>query len=175
MAKVNFNRLDTADKLQAARDNLVGRADTLKLDIHKWLIAVAAHWASTGDNRHVAGLINGLLDGDNLQGLRKNSIRDWAVAFLGMVYNEETKSLVMNAKFKHTDLKIADMANKAWWNFSPEQPYKPMDSLKGEIDRILKRARTDRERLGDESKVEPELLAALAMLATTPVEKLAKA
>ena len=164
MAQVNFDSLNTDAKITAAIATVHLAGETLQLQIHKILVAVATRWAKTGDVRQPVQHVNTLLQSDKLKGLRKNAMRTWAEKHLGFVYNEETKLLVAGKKTAK-ELAIKDLANAHWWTETPEPEYQPIDPA-ARMAIMIKQFERDRQKMGDKSAVTPEMIAALKTLQT---------
>lgn len=171
MAVICFTKLaDVNDEagITAAIKSLHTRGDTLQLDIHRLLVAICTRWAASGDMRPVAGHINLLLAKDKLGGVRKNAIREWVEKFMGLKLVEEgenkgnfyvPKSL---ANGKHMNIK--ELANNRWWEFKPEAEYKPIDDPRKLIAGLIAKMEKDVGKMGDESKVTPEMILGLKAL-----------
>lgn len=156
---VNFDTLNTDAKITAAIQSIHDTGETLQLQIHKVLVAVAARWAKTGDVRQPVMHVNALLVSDKLKGMRKNAMRVWVEKHLGFVFNEETKQFVAG-KRTAKELSIKDLANAHWWAETPEPEYVP---VKPEVAmaRMIQQFEKDRAKLGDKSAVTPEMILAL--------------
>ena len=171
MATISFTKLaDVNDEagITAAIKSLHTRGDTLQLDIHRLLVAICTRWAASGDMRPVAGHINLLLAKDKLGGVRKNAIREWVETFMGLKLVEEgenkgdfyaPKSL---ANGQHMNLK--ELTNNRWWEFKPEAEYKPIDDPRKLIAGLIAKMEKDVGKMGDESKVTPEMILGLKAL-----------
>lgn len=131
MAKINFNtlaKLNSDSSMEAAITSLGTRSNTLQLDIHKLLVAVAERWSKAGDVRPAVKHVNMLLD-VLATGQRLNAIRAWVEVHLGFIYAEdgEFKGTFVKGKRKHTELDIPALTNERWWELKVEAPYKPMN------------------------------------------------
>jgi len=112
-------------KIDAAIVSIGKRSASLQMDVHKAAVATLAAWQATGDYRPAVDRINRLIAAFNKGGMRSNALVDWAVAFGGFVYNEQTKLLVhgKDKAGKHIDLQAA--MNEPFWLFKPQSEYKP--------------------------------------------------
>ncbi len=131
MAKINFNKLaelNTDTGIEAAIASLGTRSQTLQLDVHKLLVAVAVRWNKSGDVRPVVKHVNMLIDQLG-KGVRLNAIRAWVEVHLGLVYADdgEAKGTFIKGTRKHTDLDIPALTNERWWELKVEPEYKPMN------------------------------------------------
>lgn len=163
MAKINYNTLATADEagFKKAIDSIHTRADTLALEIHKVLVAIAVQWEKTGDVRPVAGRVNYLLAKDKLTMARKNAIKAWVETYLGLTIVEEGDNkgeFYAKKGLSHKSLEIKELTNNRWWEFKPEPEYKPLASLESELEKLIKRCERDIKELGDGSKVDTTFL-----------------
>lgn len=174
MASFNFNNLmknDDATLFEKAVDSIQRRGDQVQLDIHVYLVAVATHWATSGDIRPAVKRVNALiaaLPG----GMRSNAIKAWVEAFMGfVVYEGEDKEhgFFAAGKRKGKDLEIKKLANARWWEFKPEPEYKGMD-LAATVNLAIKKA-TQRIEKGVKpaDNIDPVLLTALKRTVANPV------
>lgn len=163
---VNFASLTTDAAITAAIEDVHQRGESLQLDIQTLIVAVAVRWATTGDVREPVKHINALLHKNMLRGMRKNALRAYVELYFGFVFNEETKQLVAGKK-SHHELDIKAMGQERWWELTPEPEYKPIADFSAEIDRLIKRATTDRQKMGEQSAVSEEMLAKLTALKVT--------
>lgn len=127
MTRINFNKLALAnsdDQFLAAIASIQRRGETVQLDIHLFLVAVASRWASTGDIRPAIKMVNKLVDALP-QGIRSNAIKAWIETHLGFKWDQA--GMFTPGDLKHADLSIKKLANIRWWEFKPEPDYKPMD------------------------------------------------
>lgn len=127
MARINFTKLALAnsdDQFIAAIESIQRRGESVQLDIHLFLVAVASRWASTGDVRPAVKMVNSLIDALP-QGVRSNAIKAWVETHLGFAWDQS--NLFQAGTLKHSDLSIKKLASIRWWEFKPEPAYKPMD------------------------------------------------
>lgn len=171
MAAINFTKLASVNNeadLTAAIKSLHTRGDSLQLDIHRVLVAICTRWAASGDMRPVAGHINLLLDKDKLGGVRKNAIREWIETFMGLALVEEGENkgnfYVPKALASGQHMNLKELTNNRWWEFKPEAEYKPIDDPRKLIAALIAKMEKDVGKMGDESKVTPEMIAGLKAL-----------
>lgn len=127
MTRINFSKLALAnndDQFLAAIVSIKRRGETVQLDIHLFLMAVASRWATTGDVRPAVKMVNKLIDALP-HGIRSNAIKAWVETHLGFEWDQS--DLFKPGTLKHSDLSIKKLANIRWWEFKPEPDYKPMD------------------------------------------------
>lgn len=127
MTRINFNKLALAnsdDQFLAAIASIQRRGESVQLDIHLFLVAVATRWASTGDVRPAIKMVNKLIDALP-SGIRSNAIKAWIETYLGFKWDQA--GMFTPGDMKHADLSIKKLANIRWWEFKPEPEYKPMD------------------------------------------------
>ena len=156
---VNFDALSTDAKIAKAIKAVHDSGETLQLQIHKVLVAIATRWAKTGDIRQPVLHINALLHSDKLKGMRKNAMRVWVEKHLGFVFNEETKAFVAGRKTAK-ELNIKDIGNAHWWMETPEPEYTPVQPEQA-MARLIAMFEKDRKKLGDASAVSPGMIEAL--------------
>lgn len=141
------------------------RTDTVQNDIHRYLVAVAVQWNSTGDSRPVPARVNSLIDGMP-KGIRCNAIREWVERMLGLTYaleGDNANSFVVGTA-KGKDLDIDKLTQKRWFEMKPETPYKPLD-LAADLQKLLKAANKRADTATDADNIPLELLSALNTLA----------
>lgn len=170
MAAISFTKLASVKDeagITAAIKALHTRGESLQLDIHRLLVAICTRWAASGDMRPVAGHINMLLDKAKMGGVRKNAIREWVEIFMGLKLVEEGENknsfYVPKALANGQHLNLKELANNRWWEFRPEADYQPIDPSKL-IKRLIAKMEKDIDKMGDESKVTPEMIAGLKAL-----------
>lgn len=147
MTRINFTKLALAnsdDQFLAAIASIQRRGETVQLDIHLFLVAVASRWAGTGDVRPAVKMINKLVDALP-QGIRSNAIKAWVETHLGFQWDQS--GMFKPGDLKHSDLAIKKLANVRWWEFKPEPDYKPMD-FTASVLTLIKKA-DDRVRKND--------------------------
>lgn len=168
-ARFDFKQLTTDDHITLAIGKVHAQADTLQMNIHRILVAVAQQWVKHGDVRPAVGHVNALLDAMP-KGVRSNGIRKWVEVFFGMVLkvDGDDKGKFVAGKLKASDLLMDKLTASTWWTFAPEAPYKPLD-FAAELQKLVKKAveRADKTTTGD--MIPAELLAGCkALLAHTP-------
>ena len=139
MAPINFTKLALAisdDQFLAAIESIQRRGNSVQLDIHLFLVAVASRWANTGDVRPAVTMVNNLIEALP-HGVRSNAIKGWVEAHLGFVWDQT--DLFKAGTLKHADLSIKKLANIRWWEFKPEAEYKPMNFTEAVLS-LIKRA-----------------------------------
>jgi len=157
--RVDWNAM-TAAMIEPA-SVLNGRnSETLQLRVHKVLIAIAADWIATTDQKTAVERVNFQLD-QLSDGLRKNAIVTWVTSpkHFGMVYNDETK-VIAAGKTKVKSLDMPFLKNSHWWLFTKEPAFKVHD-LPAKITKLVVEA-TNAAKKDDKRNVIPaEILTAL--------------
>lgn len=153
-------RANSEDAITNAITGIHRRSNTLQMDVHLVLCAIAKRWNQTGDIRPAIKHVNHLLQNGQLGGVRTNAIKAWVQEFFGfqLVEAGEAKGTFCKGTIKAPDL--AAIADNRWWEFKPEPEYKPMDfdkMLMALLDKGEKRAATATA----EDKVDPALIAAI--------------
>ena len=171
-AKLKFT-FGMADKDIVAGITSVGkRHKSLYTDIQFLSVSIIHAFHTSGDGQTACRRANDLIKA--LAGGKQNALRRWFETQAPMVFNKETKELVVGhspASPVKDYKKINALAarDQQWFDAIPDPEYKPMADLNGQIAQLIKRAETDIERLGDKSKVNPATLDALRKLAQVPV------
>ena len=153
-------------KLQSEADfakdvaSIARRAESVQMDIHRHLYAIAFRWNETGDVRPAVLRVNALIDAMP-KGIRVNAIREWVEVMLGFEFVEADKATKISAQFKAGSIKGADLPmdsilNKRWFELKQEAPYKPID-FGADLMKLLKRA-GERASSTKGDTVDPELL-----------------
>lgn len=159
MPKVNFSKLhlsNTDADFEAAIEVLGKRTDTLQLDIHRFLIAVANRWHETGDVRPAVKFTNLLLARLDKSGVRRNAIMSWVEECFGFVFNGETKEFV-SGKVKGKHLDVETLRNVRWWEFKPEPEFKPVNAQEEFLKIYVKLAKRA-EKGNEEDVIDPLLM-----------------
>lgn len=158
------NMLVTDADFLKLRNSIHTRADSLQMDIQRYLVGVAVRWVASGDNRPVCARINSLLDALP-KGVRSNAIREWTERYLGLVYCTEgdaADTFILGAEPKKAkDLDIEKLTAARWFDMKPEAPYKPLDLAKS-VEKLLK----DAQKRADSTKgddIPADLLTALTV------------
>lgn len=173
---IAFTKLNTVNDektITSAIQSLHKTGETLQLNIHRVLVAIAVRWAASGDMRPVTGHINMLLQKDKLGGIRKNAIRAWVETYMGLKLVEEGDN--KGEFYVPADLKagkhmnIKELTNNRWWEFKPEPEYTPIADPIKLLKQLTGKMEKDRQQLGEESKVDPAMIEALKAMTTPEV------
>lgn len=158
-------KLDDAH-FAASLETIYRTGQSAQLKVHVYLFNVAASWADTGDVRPAVSRVNMLLE-KLPKGLRHAAVKQYVAKYFGFLVNPETRQFV-HGKTKGSDLDLATLKNKRWWEDTKEpEPYLPISDSDKLLAQLLKKYKTDRAKLGDKSVVSAERVAALeAMLQT---------
>jgi len=176
MSKVVFKTLaerNDESSIVSAINSLHRRSDSLQLDIHLVLTAIATRWAASGDMRPVSTHINLLLTKDKMGGVRKNAIKAWVQKHMGLAIIEEGDNkghfyVPVDLKDgKH--LKLKELCNERWWEMKPEEDYKPIEDPIKLIKALTNKLIKDQNKAGDQTKVTPEMIEALNAMTATEV------
>lgn len=156
-----------AKLISKAIDSIANRGKKFDADIHTAAMSTAAHYAETGDYTLANRLLLAMPKSS-----RRQALVAWFVGFTSLVVNtdKETKaeSPLLHVKgAKRFDADAADV--EPFWEFAgPEREYRQFD-LKAALAALLKKAEHALEAdAQDTSLVQPDVLAALRALATTP-------
>lgn len=138
--KVDFKSMLTDAAIVACIGSVHKRADTLQLDVHRILVAIAAKWQKCGDIRPAVVQVNMLID-DMPKGVRSNALREWVELYFGFtiaVDGVNKDKFTKEGAVKPDTLDLKELANKRWFDVSKEAPYKPIDFGK-DLEKLLKR------------------------------------
>lgn len=149
------------------------RHKSLYADIQFLAVSIIHAFHKSGDGQTATRRANGLIAA--IANGKQNSLRRWFETQAPMVFNKDTKELVVghSPASPVKDYKaINALASKdvQWFDSIPDPEYKPMADLGGQIMQLVKRAKEDIARLGDKSKVNPAQLAALESLLAVPAK-----
>lgn len=142
-----------ATAINKAIDSIATRGAKLDKDIQLAALSVIKHHADHGDFT----LTNRLVD-NMPKGSRVNALREFIERFSGMAFDKETKQFV-HVKGKKADLQGA--SEVMWTSFKPEAGYTPIEDPVKLVEGIIAKLEKDRKELGDKSRVDPALIAAL--------------
>ena len=166
MTKLNFNTLSAA-QIPEAIDNVGTRSDTLGMDIHCILVAVAADWASCGDVREPVKHVNALIERLGKM-TRKNALMQYATSpkLFGMVAHATEANTVVAGKMKHGDLDLRLIANTKWFDFAEPPAPKAWDVI-AEYKKFVAKATQKAVNPKVIDKLDPELLTQLVAIQST--------
>lgn len=157
-------KLITSDELIAKEIKAIKVAGKkLQERIHTVAVSIMARWAETGDRRPMLTNINALVSAMPEMG-RANALKAWAQLHLQLGY--EGKELVWpeGQKFTPEAEHIQAASDEPFWALQPEPEYKPVDFTKL-LQRLVKAAETDLQKMGEQSSVDTDTLAKLKELA----------
>lgn len=122
--KLNWNKL-TADMIDPAIVSVGKSSETLQLRVHKLLVAIAADWVATKDQKRAASRVQTLIETLG-NGVRKNAVKSYVTAptLFAMRVHEESGE-ICSGKLKAPELndRLALIANTHWWDFTPEPTF----------------------------------------------------
>jgi hypothetical protein len=121
--------------------SIAKRADTVQMDIHRHLYAIAFRWNETGDIRPAVSRVN-LLIGAMPKGIRVNAIRTYVEAMFGFIFVEKATGVLEHfiaGPVKGAALPMDSILNKRWFEFSAEPPYTAIN-FGADLAKLLKRA-----------------------------------
>jgi hypothetical protein len=148
--KVNWNAMTPA-MIDPAIDLNGVNSETLQLRVHKVLIAIAADWQDTTDQKTAVQRVNRQID-KLADGVRKQAIVAWVTSpkHFGMLVKTEevptqvagkskTVKSIAAGKMKAKNLDMNFLVNSHWWLFTKEPEFKAFD-LQVDITKLLVRA-----------------------------------
>ena len=143
---------------------------TMTGNVQKLAVSILRDWKQHNDDATAVRRANALVKALG-KGMRANALRTWFEHNAPMVYNEQTKLLVKGSTaaspVREASKINLEVSTKALWHDADggEAPYKPIADWPGQIAALIKRAKTDIEKQGDKSKVDPVQLRQLELLA----------
>jgi hypothetical protein len=141
--------------------SIAKRGESVQMDIHRHLYAIAFRWKETGDIRPAVKRVNALIDAMP-KGLRLNAIREWVEVMFGFVYVEKSKDVPEHftaGPIKGADLPMDTIMQKRWYEFKAEAAYKPINFGES-LSKLLKQA-GQRVNSAKGDNVDAEMLAAV--------------
>lgn len=156
------NRMSPADigKATGAIGKMSGKLDDY---IQKTAVSILAHMKEHGDAETGCKLANNLINSLG-KGMRANSLRQYFLNWGPFVWNEDEKVLVKVSKeiMRPQNIVLVE-AEKQHWNEAKKEPeFKPIEDWKATIARLVKKAKEDMEKLGENSKVNKDQVAIMA-------------
>ncbi len=175
--KVSFSFSMGGNSIDAGIASLAKSVATLTGNVQKLAVSILRDFKASGDKPTAVRRANALVDALG-KGMRANSLRGWFEQNGPFIYNKETKVLVIgftgNSPVKdHTKIDLATSQAALWYEAVKDPDYVPLADWSAALNALIKRAKTDIEKMGEKSKVDPaqlgqlELLAAGAMKAKT--------
>jgi hypothetical protein len=124
---VLHTKTDTASWTKAA-ESIQKRGNTLQLDVHLYLHAVAVAWKAHDDIRTVVSRCN-LLIAHLPLGFRTKAVNEWVERMFGLIMSVEEKAFVAHAKPVITGktIDLEKIKNTRWFDFKKEPEYKGLD------------------------------------------------
>lgn len=144
------------DAINAAIKSIKTRGAKLDKDIQRAALSTMNHHSEHGD----VTLINRLIDAMP-SGSRVNALRAFIETFGAVSYDEENKRFIHKRGAK---ARVDEAAKVMWTDFKPETAYVPITDPHKLVKQLLKRMQDDQAKVGEASKVTPELLAGLKAL-----------
>ena len=157
MTKIKWNAM-TAEMIDPAILCVGKSSETLQLRVHRVLIAIAADWQSTTDQKTAVKRVNALLS-ELADGIRKQAIVAWVTSpkHFSMIVGEvevagktagttKTVKVIVAGKMKAKKLDMPFLVNSHWWAFTKEPEFKAhnlparITALIVEADKVNKRA-----------------------------------
>jgi len=157
MTKIVWNAM-TADMIDPAIQSVGKSSETLGLRVHRVLVAIAADWQATTDQRKAVVRVNALMDSLGNGVVRRQALVSWVTSpkHFGMILADKeepgktagtTKTVkrIVAGKMKAAKLDMPFLTNSHWWLFTKEPEFKAFDfsakivALIVEADKIVKR------------------------------------
>lgn len=163
MTKLNFDDLDTNEKITLAIGEVAVESETLQHRIHLIVVAVGVKWAKDGDQNDAVTHMNTLIEKLGA-GVRKNALVEYATSkkLFAMVMHETDKVLVKGG-MKHTDLDIRLIVNTKWFDFR-EPPVAKAWNLVTVLGKLCATGTTKSAKPAKIDTIDPVLLAELVAI-----------
>ena len=160
--KPAFALISGAANIKAAIDSIERRGKKYDHDVQIAALSAMQHHAEHGD----VTLVNRLVDAMP-KGSRVNALREFIETFGAVRFDTESK------KFLHTkgkEFRLDDAMKIMWNEFKPEQAYQPIVDPFKRFDQLVTQFERDMKEMGDDSKVTPEMVAALKSAKVQAIE-----
>lgn len=167
--KVTISYTMGGNAIDAALPMLEKRIAGLVLDVQKIAVSILRDFKTHGDKPTAVRRANALVKALG-KGVKGNQMLAWFECNAPLVYNKETKLLVAGFTAAspvkdHAKIDSDGIVTALWYEAAPEAEYKPLDDWNKALMALVKRAKEDIAKMGDKSKVNPQQLATLEMLA----------
>lgn len=168
MANIKFAFDMAGNTVESAISSIAKRSATLTRDVQFTAVSILHELVKHNDTGTAAKRAN-LLVAALGKGMRATSLQRWFESNAPFVFNKETKELVFGSTAaspvrKVSDIDLVKCRDAAWQDAEPMQEYKPIADFGKLVLQLIKKAETDREKLGDASKVDPVMLDTLKAL-----------
>jgi hypothetical protein len=152
------SKSDTASWLKAA-ESIQKRGNTLQLDVHIYLYAVAVSWKAHDDIRTVVSRTNMLIQHLPV-GFRTNAVSEWVERMFGLIMSVEEKVFVAHAKPVITGktIDLEKIKNTRWFDFKKEPEYKGLD-FSAQLIKLVDAADKRTAKPNDKDKIDMDLAA----------------
>ena len=156
MTKTNkpaFALISGAANIKAAIDSIERRGKKYDRDVQIAALSAMQHHIEHGD----VTLINRLVDAMP-KGSRVNALRAFIETFGAVRFDAESKTFLHT---KGKDCRMDAAMQIMWHEFKPEPAYQPITDPFKRFDQLVSQFERDMKEMGDDSKVTPEMIAAL--------------
>ena len=156
MTKTNkpaFALISGAANIKSAIDSIERRGKKYDHDVQIAALSAMQHHVEHGD----VTLINRLV-GSMPKGSRVNALRAFIETFGAVRFDAESKLFV---HVKGGTFRLDDAMAVMWNEFKPEAAYQPITDPFKRFDQLVSQFERDMKEMGDQSKVTPEMIAAL--------------
>ena len=157
-----YKLLEGTAAINKAIDSIATRGKKLDRDIQVAALSAMQHHAVHGD----VTLINRLVEAMP-KGSRVNALRAFIETFGACRYDAESKAFV---HAKGGAFRLDDAMQILWNEFKPEPAYQPITDPFKRFDQLVSQFERDMKEMGDQSKVTPEMIAALKSAKAQAIE-----
>lgn len=160
--KPAFALISGAANIKAAIDSIERRGKKYDRDVQIAALSAMQHHIEHGD----VTLINRLVDAMP-KGSRVNALRAFIETFGAVRFDAESKKFV---HVKGGTFRLDDAMQIMWNEFKPETAYQPITDPFKRFDQLVSQFERDMQEMGDQSKVTPEMIAALKSAKASAIE-----
>ena len=156
MTKTNkpaFALISGSANIKTAIDSIERRGKKYDRDVQIAALSAMQHHVEHGD----VPLVNRLVDAMP-KGSRVNALRAFIETFGAVRFDAESKKFV---HVKGGTFRLDDAMQIMWNEFKPETAYQPIADPFKRFDQLVSQFERDMKEMGDQSKVTPEMIAAL--------------
>ena len=168
-AKLTYSFSMWGNAIDAAIPMLAKSIGTVVTNVQKIAVSILGDLLKHGDKPTAVKRANALVEALG-KGMRAQSLLAWFEQNAPMVYNAETKLLVagftaMSPVRDHTKINLAVSTAALWQDAKADPEYKALADWNAALMALVKRAKTDIEKMGAASKVNTAQLALLESMA----------
>ena len=151
--KPAFALISGAANIKAAIDSIMRRGKKYDRDVQIAALSAMQHHIEHGDVTLINRLVAAMPTGS-----RVNALRAFIETFGAVRFDPESKMFV---HVKGGVFRLDEAMAVMWYEFKPETAYQPITDPFKRFDMLVSQFERDMKEMGDNSKVTPEMIAAL--------------